>query len=562
MELDAKTMVPEKNKYHAVAAKNIVTEKSMDEDIFYDDYMRKKIFFTGLQPGAHRVVSYKQEIKMPELLPQFFFQSYAPCEESSYTITVPDNVNIEYQLFNVDKDLVHFTVEEKNRQKTYKWQMKDVEALSFIDDNAPSIRYFMPHIVVRVKNYSSNGVNTNVLSSADDLYKWYYGFIKNLNTTKSQELQEIVDSLTHNTKDDLDKVRNIFYWVQDHIRYVAFEAGLQGFIPREADSICQKRYGDCKDMSSILTTMLTYAGFKAYPTWVGTRDIPYTYEELPSPLTDNHMITTLEYKGKFIFLDGTANHLPYGYPSGFIQGKEALIAIDSGNYKIEKIPEVPSEKNTTIDSFKLTIEDRMLRGKAVERLTGYDRQYFCYFLGNLEEHYFKKAMESHLTVGNNKYHLDTFIIANRDDRDKDLIISSQFYLSDYIQQAGDEIYINLNLDKMQYNDFLDTAKRKLDYEEDYKWLTHQHYELEIPKGYMVEYLPPAKSVHGDLFGFNVAYTQSGTHIILDKSQYLNVLLLKRKDFPEWNTMIKELNKAYSDAIILKKSPVIIQKKKS
>lgn len=552
IDLDAKTLVPEKNKYRTVAVRNIITEKSMDEGIFYDDYKSKKIFFSGLQPGAHRVVSYKQQIKMPQLLPPFFFQSYAPVERSTYTITLPNSVNIEYKLFNVAEDEVHFSVEEGSKEKVYKWEMKNVAGLHTLDDDAPGIRHFMPHIVVRLKDYSDGTISTNVLSGTKDLYKWYYGFVKNVNNTESAQLKVLVDSLTKNSGTDVEKIRQIYYWVQDHIRYVAFEDGLQGFIPREADSVCSKRYGDCKDMSSILTSMMKLAGLKAYPAWIGTRDIPYTYEQVPTPLTDNHMIAAVVYDGKTVFLDATSKHLAFGYPSSFIQGKEALIGIDSVNYKIETVAEVDYKKNTTVDSFHLRIDNRMLKGKASKHLTGYDKQWFTYFLGSLEKENFKKAMEARLTVGNNKFRLDTAIVLNQIERDKDLVVNSEFYLADYIQQVGDEIYVNLNLERMWYNNYLDTAKRKLDYEEEYKWLTTQHYELEIPEGYAVEYLPKEKSVDNERFGFDMSYTQSGNKIILDKTQYLNFLLLKKNNFSQWNAMIKEISKAYNESIILKK----------
>ena len=552
VELDAKTLVPDKNKYRTEAVKTIITEKSMDGSIFYDDAKSKRIFFSGLQPGARRVVSYKQEVKLPQLLPPFFFQSYAPCEKSSYSITVPNSVNIEYKLFNVADDKVRFTVEEGKEGKTYRWELNQVEGLLFLDTDAPNVRYFIPHIVVRLKDFSSDGKSKNVMASADDLYQWYYGFIKDINIEKSQHLQWLVDSLTKNSKTDKEKAAQIYYWVQDHIRYVAFEDGLQGFIPRQADSVCVKRYGDCKDMASILTSMMKQSGLTAYPAWVGTRDIPYTYEQVPSPLADNHMIAALKMDGQYYFLDATSKHLSLGFPSSFIQGKEALIAIDSEKYHIEKIPEVGYEKNATIDSFHLIIDNRVVKGTATKRLRGYDRQYFTYFLGNLEPDDFDEAMESRLGVGNNKFRLDTAWIVNRNDREKDLVVQSRFHIADYAQQVGDEIYINLNLEKLYYNDLIDTSIRKLDREEDFKWITRQYYELEIPAGYQAEYIPKAKSHRHDLFGFDFNYRQAGNRIILEHSFFVNYLLLKRENFSSWNKMIQELSKAYNEAIILKK----------
>ena len=48
--------------------------------------------------------------------------------------------------------------------------------------------------------------------------------------------------------------------LQNNINYVAFEDGLGGFIPRGAASVCDKRYGDCKDKSLLLVTLLRDEG--------------------------------------------------------------------------------------------------------------------------------------------------------------------------------------------------------------------------------------------------------------------------------------------------------------
>ena len=61
-----------------------------------------------------------------------------------------------------------------------------------------------------------------------------------------------------------EKVARIYYWVQDHVRYIAFENGLRGFIPHDAGRVYASRYGDCKDMANLLHEMLRMAGVKSY----------------------------------------------------------------------------------------------------------------------------------------------------------------------------------------------------------------------------------------------------------------------------------------------------------
>ena len=97
-------------------------------------------------------------------------------------------------------------------------------------------------------------------------------------------------------------IKKIKIKTNENIKYIAFEYALGGFIPREANEVFQKKYGDCKDNSSILFKMLEIAGLQGNLTWIGTRKIPYTYEEVPTRAVDNHMILSYENKNNTYLL--------------------------------------------------------------------------------------------------------------------------------------------------------------------------------------------------------------------------------------------------------------------
>ena len=103
--------------------------------------------------------------------------------------------------------------------------------------------------------------------------------VENVNVEPAnKELVSLVAKITADKKTDLEKVKAIYYWTQKNIKYIAFEYALGGFIPRESNEVFRKKYGDCKDNSSMLYRMLEIAGVKGHLTWIGTRSIPYTYE--------------------------------------------------------------------------------------------------------------------------------------------------------------------------------------------------------------------------------------------------------------------------------------------
>ena len=121
--------------------------------------------------------------------------------------------------------------------------------------------------------------------------------------------------------------------------------------------------GDCKDMASTITGLLEYAGINSYLTWIGTNDIPYTYEELPTPNVDNHMIATyIDDEDNYYFLDATGRYSNFDIPSSFIQGKEALIRKNKNEFEVITVPTVAPDQNKISEKIYLNIVDNNLIG--------------------------------------------------------------------------------------------------------------------------------------------------------------------------------------------------------
>jgi transglutaminase-like putative cysteine protease len=153
----------------------------------------------------------------------------------------------------------------------------------------------LPHIIPIITSYKIKDKEAKLLNDVSGLYNWYYSMVKDINQQPTDKaLVTLVDEITKDNKTDLEKVRSIYYWTQQNIKYIAFEYALGGFIPREANDVFNKKYGDCKDNSSILYEMLKVAGLKGHLTWIGTREIPYSYTDVPTPIVDNHMILSYQ----------------------------------------------------------------------------------------------------------------------------------------------------------------------------------------------------------------------------------------------------------------------------
>ena len=392
-----------------------------------------------------------------------------------------------------------------------------------------------------------------MLSNLDDLYAWYNTFVKDLNKEASPELKAVVNQIKSKSKSEIDIVKNVFYWVQENIQYVAFEQGMRGLIPHDGSYVCEKRYGDCKDMANLIVNMLKLADVKAYHTWIGTRDLPYKYSQVPTPLVDNHMIAAYISPDKqYYFLDATSDHTPFGLPSSMIQGKEALIGLDASHYEVRMIPEIEKEKNIMVDSISIHLEGNQIVGSGSSSLGGYTKVFGGYALDRSEKDDVKRYVTRLIGKGSNKFYLDNYVLSDVNDRDKRTVIDYRFRIGDYFQKIGDELYVNLNLNKEHYNDFINLELRESPKERDYKYEKVEYCELTIPDGYTVEYLPPNAKSNGDLLGFETEYTSANGKIVFKKKFYVNYLLMQPNQFEHWNASVKPLSEAYKESIILKK----------
>jgi hypothetical protein len=365
-------------------------------------------------------------------------------------------------------------------------------------------------------------------------------------------LKRIVDSVTKGVSSQEEKARQIYSWVQGNIKYVAFEDGMEGFIPRDANFVCSRRFGDCKDMSSILTLMLNTAGVPAYHTWIGTRSLPYSYRETPLPIVDNHMICAIQLKkGEFIFLDGTDPTCVFGIPSSHIQDKEALIALEDGKYTIARVPSPPKETNQLIDSCFLQLTDKGITGRVNIHLSGYysmNAHAISNYINGKDK---DKYMRARFSRGSNKFQLTSYETGDQSDKNN-FTLSGKFELQDYARKIGDEWYLNLNLLKLYEHEEIDYPKRKMPVEYDFRFVKKYVTVLTIPDGYKVSYLPQSKSFKNDVWGFTMNYEQKGNTILLTQEFYNDYLLLTADHFKAWNEVLEHLFPLYKESISLSK----------
>ena len=239
-------------------------------------------------------------------------------------------------------------------------------------------------------------------------------------------------------------------------------------------------------------------------------------------------------------------------PTHGIQNKQALIAIDDENFVIERVPIMENKKNEVLDSTTISIAQGNLKGNISIHFSGYCGSDTYNFLEHRDVTQTKDYVKARISKGSNKFLMNEYRVNKYDADNKKLSLHANFEIPGYAKQIGDEIYINLNLDKLQANTFIDTAKRKVDVEYSYKYNWQQYTILNIPEGYEIGYLPKNYTTNSGDFGMTINYEKRGGQIVLSQQFISNTLQFEVSKFDDWNKIVKELNSQYKEQVVLKK----------
>ncbi|MES2812459.1 MAG: transglutaminase domain-containing protein [Bacteroidota bacterium] len=539
------------NKRYDVKNFRIVPDKNSRS--FHDDVKIKEFDYSQLTLGAKKSLKYTTQYLEPKLLSgEIFIENY-PIEYKEYKLIVDKDIDLGYKVFNDPNQSILFSKEEKGSKIIYKWSAKNIPQYKY-EEGMPSVLYFVPIVEVYIKSYKdSKGEKVMLLNSLDDLHKLYQDYTKDVYETPSEELVKKAQELKALHNNELDQVKEIYYWVKDNIKYIAFEDGYGGFVPRKPNDVFVKRYGDCKDMAVIIYTMLRSVGINAtYLTWIGSRQKPFTYNDMPTQMVDDHMIATYQNNGVSYFLDGTSKETPFGYPTSFIQGKQSLLHKSKEDYELVMVPIVAPEKNRITGDINIQIAGDKLVGKSTATFSGFMRENFLAYLRDLSGFDKTNFMKSQLQLGNNKFFLGKYDIRNQENRDKELAIDYEFNIENYIVSAGDEIYVNLFLNKFDELKTLN-AKREVDYHIENKSNYNQTIKLSIPKGYSVSYLPKNDKFEDENFEFSIAYDKKIDVVELKIDIKIKFLALKKEKAEVWNNFINRLKENTTETIALIKN---------
>ncbi len=220
----------------------------------------------------------------------FTFASYNPIMNYYTSVIAPANKTLQIKAYN---NAVNPNTSTQQGNTIYDWPFKELKPYEF-DGNPPS--WFRAYPYVEITEYASwKQVNDWALGLVNNYnYKLPAGLIEKINKWQAEADGNMFVFAKLATR-----------FVQDDIRYMGIEIGENSHKPHEPSETYNKRYGDCKDKSILLVTILRYVNLQAFAAFVSTDLKGHIDEHLPGANTFDHVIVKTIIEGKTIFVDPT-----------------------------------------------------------------------------------------------------------------------------------------------------------------------------------------------------------------------------------------------------------------
>ena len=320
--------------------RTIQREQSMDRYI-YDGSFTAIINLQDIRVGD--VIEYAYTVKgynpiYNGHISQRIYLNYSlPYEKAIRRIIAPNSTKLYFHY----KNGATLPQEEpgKDNSISYTWSSEQVPA--FIEDNNnPS--WYDPYQSVQITDFENWAEVANWALKHFDLKEAERNALK----TRIEEKWK--------TRDDRTKaVHDAIRFVQDEIRYLGFEGGLNSHKPHGPVKVFDQRFGDCKDKSLLLAMLLQHLDVPAYPMLVSTNTRKYISDNLPSIDAFNHCVVEISYNEKKIYIDPTIASQGGSLEKIYFPNYGKGLVIKEGETQLTTLPESPTGEIHEDDNFEL-----------------------------------------------------------------------------------------------------------------------------------------------------------------------------------------------------------------
>ena len=247
-----------------------------------------------------------------------------------------------------------------DRPLTLKQRGFTMDVPAVVDGEMVEVRFELRHLRPKAyERWSAHPWSNYPVVLASSLPDWE-GFhrlaagVYHERSVADDAIRDQVARLTEGLTDPRARAEAIYRFVAADLHYLGIFLGESGWVPHAAAEVLAHRYGDCKDHSVLMLTMLREAEIPAWPALIHAGRPAFVDPDLPALLA-NHMVVYAEIDGEGVFLDGTSNPYQFANPSNGIRHRTAVVLGDDAVQLVE-VPTGSSAGNWEREEIDLRLD--------------------------------------------------------------------------------------------------------------------------------------------------------------------------------------------------------------
>jgi transglutaminase-like putative cysteine protease len=509
----------------------------------YSDYRVLTFSLPGVAIGS--VIDYKVvvEKRHPAMAgayaSRFYFQGYDPVIISRFTVITPKDMDLEYSIRNpLTEAKPAPQVSRKHGKKISIWEYRNIPQI-IPEHNMPPLAEIACNIRV------------TTVSSWKEFFSWW-NELKDRKTEANDAIREKVAALTEGLQSPEEKAAALFYFIEREIRYVSINLGQSSYEPAIAPEVFANKYGDCKDKSTLLISMLEAAGISASYVLIPTRDIGSLTKDFPYPFQCNHCIVAIEGTEEYQFLDPAGETYPFGYLPSEDQDRDCLILKEPGVFA--HTPLAQPRDNGVLQQQTITIgsDGSIEVVRKVSTCGDYgaaDRAAFIdYDPTDLREH-FERAVSSF----DPRATLIAYQISDPSNFEIPFTKIYRYVAERYCKRAGD--LLMFPMPGVSYECLTPaTDRRRYPIEQTSVSSLRDEAQIVLPDGYEVYYLPTGMDLTIPSHEFRCLYNYEGGRIYYSGEEIRKSTAVPLEAYPDYRTFCRYMERGTAEWIVLKQKP--------
>lgn len=485
-----------------------------DFSLFEDDRVKHLKPSTSTYPYT---ISYEFEIRFKQnlLIPDWYANRSADVavEQSTYTfISKPsDKVRIKEYNYIGKPEVVN---QEKVKSQT--WTVKNLPAFK-PEPFAPNMESYLTCVKISPEDFSYYGRKAKY-QNWEELGKWIYDdLIKDrqaLNPVAVAEIKNLVKDL----KNDKDKARKVYEYVQKKTRYISVQIGIGGNQPMLANEVHKLSYGDCKALVNYTQSLLKALDIPSWYCVVNAGNFKKDMEpDYASMAQGNHVILCLPLQGDTTWLECTSQINPFGYLGTFTDDRTVLACREEGGI-ILKTPVLLAQMNLQDRKAALVIDkEGNVNGSIKTNFSG--SQYDNYAqLENQPLQEQLKLLKKFYDVDNINF--ENFKLSHDKGANPNSIETLDLSIQKYAPQTNDHAYLVLNAFNKQRN-IPELKNRTLPVFVNRGYTDLDEITYTIPDHWNVEYLPQNIAIKNNFGSYQISIKKSDNKLIYSRKIILN-----------------------------------------